>query len=88
MGTEARTQQGSFLSPFAWWYRIDFYQEGSDRSRSSLEYGWDGLSHIRFTRIKKDKPALPSPLVVHVGRQLRWPRNILALQHFQFNDVN
>lgn len=88
MRTEAPTQQRSCLGLFAWRYRVDFYQEGSYRSRRSVEYGWDGPSHIRFTCIKKDKPALPSPLVVHIGRQLCWPRNIFALQHFQFNDVN
>ena len=78
----------SGLGSFARWYGMDFYKEGPDRSRRSVEYSWDRPFRTLLTCIKKDKPALPSPLVVHVGRQLRWTRNILALQHFQFNDMN
>jgi hypothetical protein len=43
------------------------------------------VSPIGLTRIKKDKPALRSLFVVHVGRQLRWPQNFFALYYFKFD---
>ncbi len=67
---------------YARWYGMGWIstRRVPDRSRRSVvEYSWDRPFRTLLACIKKDEPALPAPLVVHVSRQLRRAGNILSL---------